>query len=71
MDSLNVALTPDEIAVVQKAFSHQLAFLSKKWQHRQRIGEKDAAANLFEQADDVRTLMNKVGAAPLNLRVLS
>jgi hypothetical protein len=71
MDALNVALTRDEIAVIQKALSEHLTHLLKEWEHQESVGEKDAAAALFEQADDVRTLMNKVGATPLNLRLLS
>jgi hypothetical protein len=68
MDAFNVALTRDEIAVIQSALSDRLGVLLKEWEWQESLGEKDAAAALFEQADDVRTLMNKVGAAPLNLR---
>lgn len=68
MDAFNVSLTRDEIAVIQSALSDRLGVLLKEWEWQESLGEKDAAAALFEQADDVRTLMNKVGAAPLNLR---
>jgi hypothetical protein len=68
MDAFNVALTRDEIAVIQAALSEHLAFLLKEWERQESLGERDAAASLFERADDVRTLMNKVGVAPLNLR---
>jgi hypothetical protein len=71
MDAFNVALTRDEIAVIQSALSDRLGVLLKEWEWQESLGENDAAAALFEQADDVRTLMNKVGAAPLNLRLLS
>jgi hypothetical protein len=71
MDAFNVALTRDEIAVIQRALTEHLTLLLKEWEHQESVGEKDAAAVLFEQADDVRTLMNKVGASNLNLRVLA
>ena len=67
-DTFNIALTRNEIAIVHKALGEHLSFLLKEWEHRESVGEKDAAANLFEQADEVRTLMNRIGAAPLNLR---
>jgi hypothetical protein len=51
-----------------KALAEHLSFLLKDWEHQESVGEKDAAVSLFEQADEVRTLMNRVGAAPLNLR---
>jgi hypothetical protein len=35
---------------------------------RESVAEKDAAVSLFEQADEVRTLMNRIGAVPLNFR---
>lgn len=68
MDAFNIALTRDEIAVIQTALSEHLTFLLKEWERQESLGEKAVAVALFEQADDVRTLMNKVGAAPLNLR---
>jgi hypothetical protein len=68
MDAFNVALTRDEIAIIQVALSEHLTFLLKEWEHQESLGETDAAASLFERADNVRTLMNKVGVAPLNLR---
>jgi hypothetical protein len=71
MQAFNVKLTRDEIAVIQKALRQHFAFLLKEWEHHESLGEKDSAASLFEQADEVRTLMNKVGAAPLNLRGLA
>ncbi|GLI95589.1 hypothetical protein LMG27198_45810 [Methylocystis echinoides] len=71
MDSFNVPLTRDEIAVIQTALSEHLTFLLKEWERQESLGERDAAASLFERADDVRTLMNKVGVTPLNLRSFS
>lgn len=67
MDVFDVALTRDEIAVIQNALSEELARLLKEWERQESLGEGNATA-LFERADAVRTLMNKVGAAPLNLR---
>lgn len=67
-DTFNVPLTRNEIAIVHKALGDHLGFLLKEWEHQERTGATDAAAALFEKADEVRTLMNKVGAAPLNLR---
>jgi hypothetical protein len=71
MDAFNVELTRKEIDVVQKALSEHLAFLLKEWELQESLGGRDAAAALFEQADEVRTLMNKFSVAPLNLPSLS
>jgi hypothetical protein len=67
-DTFSVPLTRNEIAVIHKALGDHLSFLLKEWEHQESAGASDAAASLFEKADEVRTLMNKVGAAPLNLR---
>ncbi len=67
-DEFTVAMTKDEIAMIHKALSEHLALLLKEWEHQESIGEKDAAASLFERADEVRMLINRIGAAPLNLR---
>ncbi len=67
-DTFNVPLTRNEIAIIHKALGERLSLLLKEWEHHEGAGPADAAARLFEQADEVRTLMNKVGAAPLNLR---
>jgi hypothetical protein len=67
-DTHSVALTRNEIAIIHKALGEHLRFLLKEWEHQESVGQTDAATNLFEQADEVRTLMNKIGAAPLNLR---
>ncbi len=71
MDAFNVALTRDEITVIQTALREHLTLLLKEWERHESLGEREAATDLFERADDVRTLMNKVGAAPLNLRSFS
>lgn len=67
-DTFDVALNRDEIALIQAALGERLGRLLKEWEHQERAGATDAALSLFEQADGVRTLMNKVGMAPLNLR---
>ena len=67
-DTFTVALTKNEIAMLHKALGEHLAFLLKEWEHQESIGEKHAATSLFERSDEVRTLMNRIGAAPLNLR---
>jgi|LakMenEpi03Aug12_release.lakeMendotaPanAssembly.Ray.scaffolds.fasta_scaffold1874738_1 hypothetical protein len=67
-DTFDVVLNRNEIAVIHTALGERLAQLLKEWEHQERAGAADAAATLFEQADDVRTLMNKVGMAPLKLR---
>jgi hypothetical protein len=67
-DTFDVVLNRSEIAVIHTALGERLAQLLKEWEHQERAGAVDAAATLFEQADDVRTLMNKVGMAPLKLR---
>lgn len=67
-DTHSVALTRNEIAIIHKALGEHLRFLLKEWEHQESVGQTDAATNLFEQADEVRALMNKIGAAPLNLR---
>ncbi|MGJ0506467.1 MAG: hypothetical protein ACR652_04890 [Methylocystis sp.] len=67
-DTFNVPLARNEIAVIHKALGEHLSVLLKEWERQERAGARDAATSLFEQADEVRTLMNKVGAAPLNLR---
>jgi len=67
-DTFDVALNRDEIALIQAALGERLGRLLKEWEHQEQAGATDAALSLFEQADGVRTLMNKVGMAPLNLR---
>lgn len=67
-DTFDVPLTRNEIAIIHKALGDHLSLLLKEWEHQERAGATDSAAHLFEKADEVRTLMNKVGAAPLNLR---
>ena len=67
-ETFDVGLNRSEIAVIHTALGERLAQLLKEWEHQERAGAVDAAATLFEQADDVRTLMNKVGMAPLKLR---
>lgn len=67
-ETFDVVLNRSEIAVIHTALGERLAQLLKEWEHQERAGAADAAATLFEQADDVRTLMNKVGMAPLKLR---
>jgi hypothetical protein len=67
-DTFDVVLNRSEIAVIHTALGVRLAQLLKEWEHQERAGAVDAAATLFEKADDVRTLMNKVGMAPLKLR---
>jgi hypothetical protein len=66
-DTFNIPLARNEIAIIHKALGEHLSFLLKEWEHQESVGEKNAAASLFEQADEVRTLMNRIGAAPLNL----
>ncbi len=67
-DTFDVALNKNEIATIHAALGERLAHLLKEWEHQERAGATDAAASLFEQADEVRTLMNRVGMAPLKLR---
>lgn len=67
-DTFDVALNRDEIALIQAALGERLGRLLKEWEHQEQAGATDAALGLFEQADEVRTLMNKVGMVPLNLR---
>ena len=67
-DTFDVVLNRNEIAVIHTALGERLAHLLKEWEHQERAGATDAAAQLYEQADDVRTLMNKVGMVPLKLR---
>jgi hypothetical protein len=67
-DTFSVPLTTNDIAVIHKALGEHLSSLLKEWEQQERAGASDAAANLYQKADDVRVLMNKVGAAPLNLR---
>jgi hypothetical protein len=67
-DVFNIALTRNEIAIVHKALGEHLKLLLNEWEHQESVGEKDAAVSLFEHADEVRTLMNRIGAAPLGLR---
>ena len=67
-DTFDVVLNRNEIAVIHTALGERLAHLLKEWEHQERAGATDAATQLYEQADDVRTLMNKVGMVPLKLR---
>lgn len=68
-DTFDVALNRDEIALIQAALGERLGCLLKEWEHQEQVGATDAATRLFEQADDVRTLMNRIGMVPLNLRL--
>ena len=67
-DTHSVRLTRSEIAIIHKALGEHLRLLLKEWEHQESVGQTDAAATLFLQADEVRTIMNRIGAAPLNLR---
>ena len=67
-DTFDVALNRNEIAMIQAALGERLGRLLKEWEHQEKAGAADEALGLFEQADEVRRLMNKVGMAPLNLR---
>lgn len=67
-DTFDVALDRNEIALIQSALGERLGRLLKEWEHQEQTGSTEAAARLFDQADEARTLMNKVGMAPLNLR---
>lgn len=67
-DTFDVQLDRDEIAMIHAALGEQLSRLLRAWEQQEQSGAVDAAASLFEQADRVRTLLNKVGMAPLNLR---
>jgi hypothetical protein len=67
-DTLDIPLTRNEIVIIHKALGEHLRFLLKEWGHQESVGEKKAAASLFKQADEMRTLMSRIGAAPLNLR---
>ncbi len=67
-DTFSFSLTRDEIAIIHRALGEHLSFLLRNGSVKRASAKKDAAANLFEQADEVRTLMNRIGAAPLNLR---
>ena len=53
-DTFDVVLNRSEIAVIHTALGERLAQLLKEWEHQERAGAVDAAATLFEQADDVR-----------------
>lgn len=67
-DTFDVVLNRNEIDLLQAALGERLGRLLKEWEHQEQAGAIDAAAALFEQADAVRTLMNKVGMVPLKLR---
>ena len=67
-DTFDVALNRNEIDIIHAALGERLSRLLKEWEHQEQAGASDAATHLFEQADEVRTLMNKVGMAALNLR---
>jgi hypothetical protein len=40
MDAFNVALTREEIAVIQTALSEHLTLLFKEWERQKSLGEK-------------------------------
>lgn len=67
-DTFNIQLSREEIAIIHAALGERLSHLLGEWEHQEKAGASDAAASLFEQADQVRTLLNKVGMASLNLR---
>ena len=67
-ETFNIEMTKDDIALACKALANYLANQLQEWEQKERSGEADAAASLYMSADQVRVLMNKIGAAPLKLR---
>ena len=66
-ESFNIDLTSREVAIVHKALADYLTNLLQEWQGQADIRSETGPDDMYESVDEVRTLMNKIGALPLKL----
>ena len=67
-DSFNIDLTNREVAIAHKALAAYLSSLLQDWQGKEETMLEIGSDGMYESVDEVRVLMNKIGALPLKLR---
>ena len=67
-DSFNIDLTNREVAIAHKALAAYLSNLLQDWQGKEETMLETGSDGMYESVDEVRVLMNKIGALPLKLR---
>lgn len=67
-ESFKIDLTSREVAIAHKALADYLSSLLREWQDQEDIKSETGPDDMYESVDEVRTLMNKIGALPLKLR---
>ena len=67
-ESFKIDLTSREVAIAHKALADYLSSLLREWQDQEDIKSETGRDDMYESVDEVRTLMNKIGALPLKLR---
>ena len=67
-ESFKIDLTSREVAIAHKALADYLSSLLREWQDKEDIKSETGPDDMYDSVDEVRTLMNKIGALPLKLR---
>lgn len=67
-ESFKIDLTSREVAIAHKALANYLSSLLQEWQGQEDIKSETGTDDMYESVDEVRTLMNKIGALPLKIR---
>ncbi len=67
-ESFKIDLTSREVAIAHKALADYLSNLLQEWQGQEDTKSEVGPDDMYESVDEVRTLMNKIGALPLKLR---
>ncbi len=67
-ESFKIDLTSREVAIAHKALADYLSSLLQEWQGQVDTKSEAGPDDMYESVDEVRTLMNKIGALPLKLR---
>ena len=67
-ESFKIDLTSREVAIAHKALADYLSSLLREWQDQEDIKSETGPDDMYDSVDEVRTLMNKIGALPLKLR---
>ena len=67
-ESFKIELTSREIAIAHQALADHLSCLLKAWQGQEDLRSETGPDGMYESVDEVRALMNKIGALPLKLR---
>lgn len=67
-ESFKIDLTSREVAIAHKALADYLSCLLQEWQGQEDTKSEAGPDDMYESVDEVRKLMNKIGALPLKLR---